>query len=69
MTPGNLAPGESKDFKFNATASKTGQLVNKATATSAQGVTAEASSTTVVHEPVLTVACTAPDQRYHGAPV
>ena len=65
---GNLAPGESKDFKFNATASKTGQLVNKATATSAQGVTAEASSTTVVHEPVLTVACTAPDQRFLGRP-
>ncbi len=65
---GNLAPGESKEFKFNAMASKTGQFVNKATASSMQGVTAEASSTTVVREPVLTVACTAPEQRYLGRP-
>jgi uncharacterized repeat protein (TIGR01451 family) len=65
---GNLAPGESRDFSFNAMASKTGQFVNNAQATSAQGVQAQASSTTVVHEPVLTVACTAPDERYIGRP-
>lgn len=65
---GSLAPGESKEFKFNATASKTGEYVNKANVTSAQGVTAEASSTTVVREPVLTVACSAPEQRYLGRP-
>ena len=65
---GNLAPGESKEFKFNAMASKTGEFVNKATASSAQGVKAEASSTTVVREPVLTVACTAPEQRFMGRP-
>jgi uncharacterized repeat protein (TIGR01451 family) len=65
---GNLAPGDSRDFKFNATASKTGEFVNKASAASAQGVTAEASSTTVVREPVLTVACAAPDQRFMGRP-
>ena len=65
---GNLAPGESKEFKFDATAAKTGEFVNKAQATSAQGVKAEASSTTVVREPVLTVACTAPEQRYMGRP-
>ncbi|MCX6928689.1 MAG: hypothetical protein NT154_36575 [Verrucomicrobia bacterium] len=65
---GNLAPGESKEFKFNATASKTGEFANKATAASAQGVKAEASSKTVVREPVLTVACAAPEQRYMGRP-
>jgi uncharacterized repeat protein (TIGR01451 family) len=65
---GDLAPAESKEFKFNAAASKTGEFVNKATATSTQGVTAEASSKTVVREPVLTVACEAPDQRYMGRP-
>src|SRR5208337_950522 len=58
---GTLAPGESKEFKFNAMASKTGEFANKATASSTQGVNAEASATTVVREPVLTVACTAPD--------
>ena len=66
---GNLAPGESKEFKFNATAAKTGEFVNKATAASAQGVTAEASSTTVVREPVLTVACDGARPALHGAPV
>jgi uncharacterized repeat protein (TIGR01451 family) len=65
---GNLAPGDSKEFKFNAVASKTGEFVNKATAASAQGVKAEASSTTVVREPVLAVSCAAPGERYMGRP-
>jgi len=65
---GTLGPGESKEFKFNAMASKTGEFANKATASSTQGVNAEASATTVVREPVLTVACTAPDKRYMGRP-
>ena len=65
---GNLAPGESKEFKFNATAAKTGEFVNKATASSAQGVTAEASTKTLVREPLLTVACAAPEKRYMGRP-
>lgn len=65
---GNLAPGESKEFKFNAGAAKTGEFVNKATVASAQGVNAEASSKTIVREPVLTVACEAPDQRFMGRP-
>jgi len=63
---GNLASGESKEFKFNAMASKTGQYVNKAQATSDQGVKAEASARTVVREPVLTVACAAPDRGFMG---
>ena len=63
---GNLGPGEAKDFRFNAVAARIGQFVNNAQANSAQGVTATASSTTVVHAPVLTVACTAPDTRYMG---
>ena len=65
---GNLAPGDTREFKFNAMASKTGEFVNKATASTVQGVKADASSTTVVREPVLTVACTAPEQRYMGRP-
>jgi uncharacterized repeat protein (TIGR01451 family) len=65
---GNLAPGDSREFKFNAAASKTGEFVNQASVSSAQGVTAEASSKTVVREPVLTVACAAPEERYMGRP-
>ncbi len=65
---GNLAPGESKEFKFNATASKTGQFMNAAKATSAQGISADASASTTVHQPVLTITCKAPDQRFMGRP-
>ena len=63
---GNLAPGESKEVKYNATASATGKLVNTAKVTSTQGVTADATATTTVHQPVLAVTCKAPDQQYIG---
>jgi uncharacterized repeat protein (TIGR01451 family) len=63
---GSLAPGESKDFKYTASASTTGKLVNNAKVTSVEGVTAEASATTTVHQPVLAVTCKATDQQYMG---
>lgn len=63
---GNLAPGESKEVKYNATVTKTGKFVNKAKVTSTQGVTAEASAATTVHQPVLTVTCKAPEQQFMG---
>ncbi len=65
---GNLAPGESKEYKFNAVASRPGEFNNQAKVTSAQGVTAEAAATTVVRQPVLTVACSSPGQGYMGRP-
>jgi uncharacterized repeat protein (TIGR01451 family) len=63
---GGLAPGESKEFKYSATASSPGKFVNNAKVTSAQGVTAEASATTTVHQPVLAVTCKAQDQQFMG---
>jgi uncharacterized repeat protein (TIGR01451 family) len=63
---GTLAPGESKEFKYNAAASATGKLVNTAKATSDQGVSAEASASTTVHQPVLAVSCKAADQQFMG---
>lgn len=63
---GSLAPGESKEVKYNAAASATGKLVNNAKVTSAEGVSAEASATTTVHQPVLTVSCKADEQQYKG---
>ena len=63
---GNLAPGESKEVKYNATASATGKLVNNAKVTSTQGVSAEASATTTVHQPVLLVTCKATEQQFMG---
>jgi uncharacterized repeat protein (TIGR01451 family) len=65
---GNLAPGESREFKFNAMASKTGQFVNAAKATTTQGISAEASATTTVHEPVLGIVCKTPEERFMGRP-
>ena len=63
---GNLAPGESKDIKYNAMASTTGKLVNNAKVTSAEGVSAEASASTTVHQPVLAVSCKAAEQQFLG---
>ena len=63
---GALNPGESKEFKYNAAATATGKLVNTAKVTSAQGVTAEASASTTIHQPVLAITCTAKDQQFMG---
>ena len=63
---GTLAPGESKEFKYNAAATATGKLVNTAKATSAEGVTAEASASTTVHQPVLAISCKSQDQQFMG---
>lgn len=63
---GKLAPGESKDLKYSATASAPGKLTNTAKATSAEGVTADASATTSVHQPVLTIACAVPERVFIG---
>ena len=65
---GALAPGESKQFKFNAAAAATGKYQNTAQATSDQGVTAKATASTAVHQAVLTVNCKAREQQYLGRP-
>ena len=66
---GTLAPGQSKEFTFNANAARTGRYVNTAKATTAQGVEAQDTSTTVVRKPVLTIACEAPEDRFIGRPI
>lgn len=63
---GDLAPGARKEFKFNAIAAKTGEFVNNAQASSTQGVKADATAKTVVVEPVLEIACVAPEERFMG---
>ena len=63
---GTLAPGESKEFKYNAMASATGKLENTAKVTTAQGVTADAAAATTIHQAVLAVTCTAPEQQFMG---
>ena len=66
---GTLAPGESKEFKFNATAARTGNYVNSASATSEQGVSAKATASTAVHQPVLTLSLQGSGTTIHGASV
>ena len=63
---GNLAPGETKEFKYDAAASRTGRFENEATVTTAEGVSAKVSATTVVHQPVLAITCKAADQQFMG---
>ena len=63
---GNLAPGDSRDFKYNAAASAPGKFVNTAKVTTTEGVSADASATTTIHQPVLAVTCKAQDQQYMG---
>ncbi len=65
---GTLAPGASRDFAFNGAAARTGRFVNPAKVTSTQGVSAEASATTVVRQPVLTLACETPAERFPRRP-
>jgi uncharacterized repeat protein (TIGR01451 family) len=66
---GTLTPGQSKEFALTANAARTGKYVNTAKATSAQGVEAQDTATTVVRKPVLTIACEAPDERFIGRPI
>lgn len=65
---GALAPGESKEFAFNAKAARTGKFTNPAKVTSAEGVEASAEASVTVVKPVLSVACATPENReFRGA--
>jgi len=57
---GTLAPGQSKEFTFNAKAARTGSFTNPAKATSAQGVEATSEASVNVVKPALEIACITP---------
>ncbi len=57
---GTLDPGQSKEFTFNAKATRTGSFDNPAVATSAQNVSANAKASVRVTKPVLAIACITP---------
>ncbi len=64
---GDLAAGASQQFAFVAKASKVGVYQSKATAKEQDGdLTAAASATTAVRQPVLTITKTAPRQQFVG---
>jgi uncharacterized repeat protein (TIGR01451 family) len=66
---GTLAPGVSKAGKVTVKAAKIGTYSNTATATGDGGLTASASSKTIVRVPVLVLTKTAPKMRYVGRSV
>ncbi|MCS1406934.1 MAG: Large cysteine-rich periplasmic protein OmcB [Verrucomicrobia subdivision 3 bacterium] len=66
---GTLEPGETRQVAVSARAERTGTFVNRVMATSAQGVTAEDSVSTVVLAPEIAVSCEAPKVRFIGRPV
>jgi uncharacterized repeat protein (TIGR01451 family) len=63
---GSLGAGQSREFEMVAKSSKTGTFINKAMATADGGLTAEASSTTMVRLPVLELTKTGPKKINHG---
>jgi uncharacterized repeat protein (TIGR01451 family) len=65
---GTLAPGQARQLAGPLKATKTGAYVNKAVARAQGGVTAEASTTTIVRQPVLTITKTGPAKQYLGRP-
>jgi uncharacterized repeat protein (TIGR01451 family) len=63
---GILAPGETKEMKYNVTAANTGKFLNSASVTSAEGVSAKATAQTVIHQALLSLSCKAPEQQFMG---
>jgi len=66
---GDLNTGQAKEGMVTVRATRTGTFTNTCQAREDGGLTAEASATTVVRQPVLTVAKRCPDIRYVGRPV
>jgi uncharacterized repeat protein (TIGR01451 family) len=67
---GSLASGQSRQFTATVKATRTGKYVNKATASSADGLKAESAEvTTVVRQPVLTISKSGPKRLYLGRKV
>jgi len=66
---GTLGAGQSKEATVMLKASKTGEYVNRAVATSTTGLKAEATTTTVVRQPVLAITKSGRPLQYSGRPV
>jgi len=69
FSAGNLSPGQSRKFAFQAKAAKKGQFTNTATASADHGLSAKSTPvTTTVLNPELKVEKTGPALRYIGRP-
>jgi len=65
---GALKAGESKTFTVKTSVAKTGEYMNKASATADGGLKADASAKTMVHQPVLAITKKAPATSFIGRP-
>jgi len=66
---GTLARGASREFTFQIMPTAAGSYVNQAQVTCAEGITADATATTLVQAPVLSLECNAPERVLIGRPV
>jgi uncharacterized repeat protein (TIGR01451 family) len=66
---GDVAAGQTREFTANLRATKRGKFTNTAKATGDNGLTAEASASTTVTEPVLEITKTGPKEEFIGRSV
>lgn len=63
---GNLGPGEAREVRFSVKANAVGTFQNNVSATADGGLTAEATCTTIVRQPALSVTKQGPEERFIG---
>lgn len=68
LDAGTLSAGQSKKYAVNLKAARTGEYINRAIATSSSGLKAEATTRTIVHQPVLAITKTGPERLFLGRP-
>lgn len=66
---GHLGPGQSREFSAQLKATRTGRITNRAVATSASGLKAEATATTIVRQPVLAITKQGREVQHAGRPL
>ncbi len=69
FSAGTLTPGQSKEFSTTLRASRTGEYINRAVASASGGLKSEATTKTVVRQPVLAITKTGPGVLYIGRSV
>ena len=68
LNVGTLAPGQSRQLGGSCRAVRTGEYVTKAVASANGGLKVEATTTTIVRQPVLAITKTGPARQYIGRP-
>ena len=68
LNAGNLSAGQSREFTLTVRSERTGSFTNNATASEEGGLSAQASSTTIVRKPELSVTKSFPAYRFLGRP-